>query len=91
MEYKLKDGSVVDDAYFENLSEEASRGNYPGTSGKWKVRPQGRPKLYDEDLVTVAFKVPRSQRDAIDARAANGHESRSDYLRAVIARDLASA
>lgn len=91
MEYKLKDGSVVDESYFEKLSEEAGEGNYPGTPGEWIVRPKGRPALCDEELVTVAFKVPKSQRDAMDKRAASRNESRSEYLRATVARDLAIA
>lgn len=91
MEFTLKDGTVVDESYFEKLSDDATKGNYPGTPGEWVVRPQGRPQLCDEELVTVAFKVPRSQRDAIDVRAASMQETRSEYLRAVIARDLALA
>lgn len=89
--YKLKDGSVVNESYFEKLSEQASRGNYPGEPGEWIVRPVGRPQMCDEDLVTIAFKVPRSQRDAIDKKAASRNESRSEYLRAAITKDLSVA
>ncbi len=54
------------------MAEEAERGEYPGTPGAWVVRPQGRPALADEGLVTIAFKVPRSQRDAFDRALAVG-------------------
>ena len=91
MEFTLKDGTVVDESYFEQLSKKAAEGDYPGTPGEWIVRPQGRPQLCDEELVAVAFKVPRSQRDAIDKHAASLNESRSEYLREAVARALASA
>lgn len=91
MKYKLNDGSTVDESYFEQLSVEAEKGNYPGEPGEWIVRPKGRPALCEEELVTVVFKVPKSQRDAMDKRAASRNETRSEYLRALTARDLATA
>ena len=90
MEYKLKGGLAVDEAYFDKLADEAEAGNYPGEPGEWIVRPQGRPQLCAEELVTVTFKVPRSQRDAIDRRARSLNESRSEYLRRMTALDLAA-
>ena len=91
MEYTLKGGGVVDEAYFEELSDAAASGDYPGEPGEWIVRPQGRPKLYDEELVSVTFKIPRSQRDALDERAKGFNESRSEYLRRITARDLTAS
>lgn len=41
MEYTLKGGVSVDDAYFEKLSDAAAEGDYPGEPGEWLVRPQG--------------------------------------------------
>lgn len=80
-EYTLKGGAVVDDAYFEKSAEAAAKGDYPGTPGEWIVRPQGRPKEFDEDLVSITFKVTRSQRDYIDKCAKDANETRSQYLR----------
>lgn len=83
----LKNGDKINKSVFERLSQEASKGNYPGSPGDWKVRPQGRPKLADEELVTVAFKIPVSQRDVLDKKAELEGLSRSQYLR----RSLQSA
>ncbi len=87
MEFTLKGGLKVDESYFEELSERAGRGDYPGTPGEWAVRPQGRPKAASEELVSVTFKVTRSQRDAMDRRARSLNETRSEYLRRLSAED----
>lgn len=63
MEYKLKGGVTLTDADFERMADEAADGRYPGEPGEpgaWVVRPQGRPTLSDEELVTITFKVPRA-------------------------------
>lgn len=88
MEYTLKGGVSVDDAYFEKLSDAAAGGDYPGEPGEWLVRPQGQPKLCDEDLVSVTFKMPRSQYDALSKKAKSLNKSRSEYLQRAVARDL---
>ncbi len=88
MEYVLKDGTSVDEAYFEKLSDAASSGDYPGEPGEWIIKPQGRPRLCDEELVSVTFKIPKSQRDALDKKAKSFNESRSEYLRRITSRDL---
>ena len=36
--FKLADGKIYDESYFEKLSEEAARGNYPGEPEDWIVR-----------------------------------------------------
>lgn len=89
MDYTLKGGSVVDDAYFEKLATAAAHGDYPGKPGEWVVRPKGRPQLYGEDLVSVTVRIPKSLRDAIDQKAESLDETRSEYLRDLVARDLA--
>lgn len=81
MEYRTKSGFVLTEEMIEELAERAERGEYPGQSGKAIVAPQGRPPLCDEELVTVAFKVPRSYRDRMDEKAASLHETRSQFMR----------
>lgn len=51
--------------------------------------PSGATPLADEELVTIAFKVPRSQRDALDRKAASLKETRSQFLRDALDRALA--
>lgn len=84
MEYTTKSGFVLTEDMIEDLAERAERGEYPGRPGKVVVAPQGRPPLCDEELVTVAFKVPRSCRDLMDAAAATRHETRSQFLRRAV-------
>ena len=89
-EYRLKGGAVLDDADFEQLAEKAERGIYPGTPGKWAVRPKGRPAIADEELVVVTSKVTRSQRDAMDRQARQRGETRSEWMRGTFAAALSA-
>ena len=89
-EYKLEGGYTLTDEDFERMAQEAECGEYPGTPGTWVVRPQGRPALADEELVTIAFKVPRSQRDVLDRKAASHNETRSQFMRDMLSRALST-
>lgn len=88
-EYKMRGGTVLTDADFERMADEAARGEYPGTPGEWIVRPQGRPRVSDEELVVVTCKVTRSQRDAMDRKAEQRGETRSEWMRDTFAAALA--
>ena len=81
MEYKTKSGTVLTDEMIEELASQAERGEYPGKPGKMLVSPQGRPSLCEEELVTVAFKIPRSFKERLDKAASDRSESRSQFLR----------
>jgi hypothetical protein len=87
--FKLTDGKNYDIEYFEKLSEDASKGVYPGQPGEWIVKPQGRPRYSEEELVTIAFKVPLSQRDRIDDCAKENHQTRSQFIRSIVSSALA--
>ena len=89
-EYKMKGGVTLTDADFEHMATEAEAGVYPGTPGEWIVRPQGRPRIAEEELVVVTCKVPRSQRDALDRKAESLKESRSQFMRDALNRALAA-
>ena len=89
MEYTTKSGFTLTEEMIEELAEAAARGDYPGKPGKIIVAPKGRPKLCDEELVTIAFKVPRSIRDRLDESAAERNESRSQFLRNTLEKALA--
>ena len=84
----LTGGGSVNEAYFEKLSDAAAGGDYPGEPGEWLVRPQGRPKLCNKNPVSVTFKMPRSQYDALSKKAKSLNKSRSEYLQRAVARDL---
>lgn len=88
-EYKTKSGHVFTEEDLERMGEEAERGDYPGSPGKWLVKPQGRPQLFPEDdLVTIAVKIPRNWRERMDAQAKTKHMTRSQYIRMMLERNL---
>jgi hypothetical protein len=90
--YVSKSGHIYTDEDLERMAEEAKRGEYPGRPGAWLIRPQGRPQLYPNDeLVTIAVKVPRTWREHVDTRAKTEHMTRSQYVRDVLLRDIQSA
>jgi hypothetical protein len=89
MEYKTKSGHIITDEMLERLGDDCEKGQYPGSPGKFVVAPVGRPQLCpSEDLVTVAFKIPRSQRERLDAKAAQQDATRSEFLRDVLTEVL---
>jgi len=91
-EYISKGGHVYTGEELERMGEQAERGEYPGEPGEWLIKPQGRPQLYpNDDLVTIAVKVPRNWREQMDARAEAGHMTRSQYVRALLLRDMQTA
>jgi hypothetical protein len=81
MPYRLADGTVLPDEQIDDLAEKVEHGELPGKAGKLLVGPPGRPRISEEELVTIAFKVPRSRRDELDRAAAARNESRSEFLR----------
>ena len=88
-EYKMRGGVTLTEADFERLAAEAEAGKYPGTPGEWVVRPQGRPRIAEEELVVVTCKVTRSQRDAMDRKAEQRGETRSEWMRDTFVAALA--
>lgn len=91
MEYRLKDGTIITDEMIEELAEDIEKNGLPGKPGKFLVGPPGRPRLSDEDLVTIAFKVPRSRRDELDRAASSHGQKRSEFLRDALEAALAMA
>ena len=56
MEYTLRSGKVVTDEQIEAMAEAIEAGSLPGQwSGEVVV---GRPRLADEPLDVISFKVP---------------------------------
>jgi hypothetical protein len=90
MPYTTKSGFTITDEELEQVAEACERGEYPGKPGKFIVAPPGRPPLSSEDLVTIAFKIPRSRKDQLDKRAEETHTTRSQVLRAMLDETLTS-
>ena len=87
--YRTKNGARLTDEDIEHLAEAAERGDYPGVPGAFVVAPPGRPRISEEELVTIAFKVPRSRREALDREAKACGRTRSQLIREVLERALA--
>mgnify|MGYP002518605003 CR=1 FL=1 len=87
--YKIKGGAILTDSDIETLAEQAEQGSYPGTPGDWIVRPKGRPALANEPLVTLTVKVTPSMRAALDNKAAESGETRSQFLRSILEKAIA--
>lgn len=87
----LSDGTVLTEEMMDKIAEDAERGILPGKPGRFIIGPPGRPRLSDEDLVTIAFKVPRSSRDQLDEAARAKGQRRSDFLRDALEAALANA
>lgn len=87
--YRTKNGARLTDEDIEHLAEAAERGDYPGVPGAFVVAPPGCPRISEEELVTIAFKVPRSRREALDREAKACGRTRSQLIREVLERALA--
>lgn len=79
----------VTEEQLDEWAEACERGEYPGEpTGEILV---GRPLKFGEEMKPITFKETESKIVAINARAAELDLSRSDYLRMLVDRDLASA
>ena len=88
MENVLKDGSVISEEQVQAWKKEAAQGKHPGTPGKWIVRPAHRPATFTEKLDTVSFKLPHSLRVQLDQQAKTAGQTRSDFMRQAIEKEL---
>lgn len=91
MEYTTKSGFVITEELIEQLCEEIEASSIPGEPGEWIIKPPGRPRLSEEELVTVAFKIPQSQREEADRIAKSRNQTRSEFMRDALAMAIASA
>jgi hypothetical protein len=79
----------VTEEQLDAWAEACERDEYPGKPiGEIII---GRPLMFGGELKPVTFKEPQSKVAAIDSRAASLNLSRSDYLRLVVDKDLATA
>ncbi len=84
MEFKDRSGEVITDERFDAMAEEYEAGTWGGIG----EITMGRPKLYDEDLETVSFRLPKSRIAAVEAVAKRRGESKSDFYRKAVDRAL---
>ena len=91
MGYTTKNGVEISDEQIEEMAQLFERGEVPGETIGWIIKPPGRPRLSEEDLVTVAFKIPQSQREEADRIAKSRNQTRSEFMRDALAMAIASA
>ena len=74
---------------WDRLEADAMEGRFIGEPRGEVIT--GRPLLFDEEMRQVSFKEPVSTVAAIDKRASQLDLKRSEYLRRLVAADLAEA
>ena len=82
MGFEADNGTVLTDEMLDKRAEEYEDGTW---SGHGEVA-MGRPRLYDEDMGTVSFRLPCPRTRAAEAAAKRPGESKSDFFRRAIAR-----
>lgn len=87
MDYKLKNGAVVDDGMLEEMAAEWEGGEWEGHLENVVV---GLPKQDADDLATVSFRLPRSRVAAVEAATKSRGISKSEFYRRAVDRELAS-
>jgi len=78
----------ISTAKLDEIDERASRGELPGEPGPVSA---GRPLKFGTALSMVGYKEVPETVEAIDRRAGSLGMTRSDYLRDLVRKDLASA
>lgn len=84
MGFEADNGTVLTDEMLDKRAEEYEDGTW---SGHGEVA-MGRPRLYDGDMGTVSFRLPCSRIRAVEAAAKRQGESKSDFFRRAIDREL---
>ena len=65
MKFEADNGKIITDEAFDKMAKGYETGTW---SGHGEIS-MGRPKLYNEDLETVSFRLPKSRILAIEAIA----------------------
>jgi len=71
-------GKVLTDEMLDKMAAEYETGSW---QGHLKSVALGRPRISDEELVTISFKIPKSRIAVIDNAARRSGETRSEFLR----------
>lgn len=85
MGHETRDTAIAGET-LDNMAEEYENGTWTG-HGEIMM---GRPKLYDEDMETVSFRLPRSRIIAVEAAAKRRGETKSDFFRKAIDQALSN-
>ena len=82
--YVADDGTPLTDEMLDELAEEYETGTWEGHG---KVS-QGCPRMYDEDMETVSFRLPKSRIFSIEVVAESRGKTKSEFIREAIDQAL---
>ncbi|MEG2982363.1 MAG: hypothetical protein RR794_01765, partial [Raoultibacter sp.] len=85
MTFTAKNGVKITDEMLDRWAEAYESGNLPGKGREIVV---GRPRLSDEELISITFKMPKSRLTKLDTTAKQLGETRSEFLRATVEQAL---
>ena len=88
MAYVADDGTVLTDELLDQWAKEYEDGTWEGHLGEVTY---GRPKLYDEDMETISFRLPESRIKAVEVVAAREGKTKSEFFREAIDQALLAA
>ncbi|HBT95613.1 MAG TPA: toxin-antitoxin system antitoxin subunit [Coriobacteriia bacterium] len=78
---KLSEKFNVTEEQLDAWAKEYEEGTWKGRLGEVTM---GRPRIYDEDLETISFRLPVSRINAIEAVTTRKGKSRSEFLREAV-------
>lgn len=78
----------VTEEQIASWDEMACEGNLPGIPAGEITRGPGRPKITDEDLVMMSFRITKSQKNELEKKSREKGITVSTYIRDVIDKDL---
>lgn len=87
MDVTTKNGIVITDDMFDEMASGYERGEWPGEPTGVVIL--GRPRLADEEVRPVTFKLPVSKIVALDLKASQRGGTRSEALREAVDEYLA--
>lgn len=85
MEYIAQDGTVLTDELLDDMAKEYEEGTW---SGNPSLTQRGRPRLYDDDMVTVSFRLSPAVQQAMVAASERLGISRSQFFRNAVEHEL---
>ena len=88
MEHVTYNGTTLTDQTLDEMAKEYEQGTWSGALEEVRM---GRPRIADEELRSVTFKLPVSSVIKLDQQAKEHDETRSEFLRNVVDRALKGA
>lgn len=81
MTFEPDNKKAITDGMLDEMAKEYENGSWDGKLGKVAI---GRPRIADEEVKPITFRLPISKIAAVDEQAKSKGENRSTYLRSII-------